>query len=163
MAATESEGIIVSTVLYVLPLSAGPVDPNGESWECKNLFVADASVFPTSLGINPMITVEAVSYMLSRGIMRRLNVRRDMLASFATYLINITGLCRCVSGFSGSCVCSWLRCKHLVTTYSLSLAWSGDFPQIGLVMLVRMWELFYEFKSLLLYDVVHVLLIRCSY
>lgn len=29
------------------------------------MFVADASVFPTALGINPMITVEAVAYMIA--------------------------------------------------------------------------------------------------
>ena len=43
----------------------GPLRESGESWECDGLFVADASVFPTSLGINPMITVEAVAYMIA--------------------------------------------------------------------------------------------------
>jgi hypothetical protein len=76
----------------------GVVDGDCESWELKNLFLADASVFPTSLGeicfflcvlrdifiidvsllycsgINPMITVEAISYMTSKVIMERLNV-----------------------------------------------------------------------------------------
>ena len=37
--------------------SHGPVSPTGELWECKGLYVADASIFPTSLGLNPMITV----------------------------------------------------------------------------------------------------------
>jgi GMC oxidoreductase len=32
------------------------------------LFVADASVFPTSLGINPMVTVEAVAYMIAGNV-----------------------------------------------------------------------------------------------
>ena len=35
----------------------GPVQPSGETYECKGLYVADASTFPTSLGVNPMITV----------------------------------------------------------------------------------------------------------
>lgn len=43
----------------------GPLRESGETWECDGLFVADASVFPTSLGINPMITVEAVAYMVA--------------------------------------------------------------------------------------------------
>ena len=43
----------------------GPLRETGETWECDGLFVADASVFPTSLGINPMITVEAVAYMVA--------------------------------------------------------------------------------------------------
>mmetsp|Transcript_19635 Transcript_19635/g.33047 ORF Transcript_19635/g.33047 Transcript_19635/m.33047 type:complete len:608 (+) Transcript_19635:266-2089(+) len=56
----------------------GVVDGDCESWELKNLFLADASVFPTALGINPMITVEAISYMTSKVIMERLNVERNV-------------------------------------------------------------------------------------
>lgn len=37
------------------------VKPTGETWEVKNLYVADASVFPTATGVNPMVTVEAVA------------------------------------------------------------------------------------------------------
>ena len=40
----------------------------GEAWECDGLFVADASTFPTSLGINPIITVEAVAYMIAEKV-----------------------------------------------------------------------------------------------
>ena len=40
------------------------VDENGESWEVGELYCCDASVFPTSLGINPMVTIEAISWML---------------------------------------------------------------------------------------------------
>lgn len=46
----------------------GPLRESGETWECNGLFVADASVFPTSLGINPMITVEAVAYMVAEQV-----------------------------------------------------------------------------------------------
>jgi choline dehydrogenase-like flavoprotein len=35
------------------------VDLNLESWEIKNLFITDASVFPTSLGVNPQETIWA--------------------------------------------------------------------------------------------------------
>jgi len=34
----------------------GPVQETGESWETEKLYVMDASVFPTSLGINPMVS-----------------------------------------------------------------------------------------------------------
>jgi choline dehydrogenase-like flavoprotein len=37
------------------------VKPTGETWEVKNLYVADASVFPTSSGVNPMVTTETIA------------------------------------------------------------------------------------------------------
>jgi choline dehydrogenase-like flavoprotein len=50
----------------------GPVNPEGELYETRNLFIADASVFPTSLGINPMITVQSMALMISKNIIRKL-------------------------------------------------------------------------------------------
>ncbi len=41
--------------------SASVVNSNCQSHEVKNLFVCDASVFPTSVGVNPQITVMAVA------------------------------------------------------------------------------------------------------
>jgi choline dehydrogenase-like flavoprotein len=35
------------------------VDLNLETWQLRNLFIADASVFPTSLGVNPQETIWA--------------------------------------------------------------------------------------------------------
>jgi choline dehydrogenase-like flavoprotein len=37
------------------------VDPDGRVWGWDNLHVADASVFPTSLGVNPQVTTMAVA------------------------------------------------------------------------------------------------------
>jgi len=37
------------------------VNSNCESWDVKRLFVCDASVFPTSLGVNPQMTVMAIA------------------------------------------------------------------------------------------------------
>lgn len=50
----------------------GPVSPSGELYECAGLFVADASVLPTSLGINPMVTIEATAHMIAQNILRKI-------------------------------------------------------------------------------------------
>lgn len=59
----------------------GPVSPNGSLFECPNVFVSDASIFPTALGINPMMTVEAMSHMISRDVMKYLKVKPDRLVA----------------------------------------------------------------------------------
>jgi choline dehydrogenase-like flavoprotein len=41
------------------------VDPDGQSWEVKELFVVDGSVLPTSLGVNPQLTVMAMATRLA--------------------------------------------------------------------------------------------------
>lgn len=48
-----------------------PVTPEGETREVKNLFVADASVFPTCSGANPMPSIEAIAHYTSQGIKAR--------------------------------------------------------------------------------------------
>jgi long-chain-alcohol oxidase len=51
------------------------VDPRGESWGVGRLYVADASCFPTASGVNPMVTVEALAYVVAG------NIGQDLLGS----------------------------------------------------------------------------------
>jgi choline dehydrogenase-like flavoprotein len=48
------------------------VAPNGESHDVPGLFVADASVFPTSLRVNPMLTVMACARRVAAGLAEKL-------------------------------------------------------------------------------------------
>lgn len=43
----------------------GAIKPTGETWDVQNLFVADASALPTASGVNPMITIMAVSHHIA--------------------------------------------------------------------------------------------------
>ncbi len=45
--------------------------PHGEAWDVRNLFVADASAFPTASGVNPMITVMALAHYISQAVKAR--------------------------------------------------------------------------------------------
>ena len=48
------------------------VAPSGEAHEVPGLFVADASIFPTALKVNPMVTIMACARRIAKGIAERL-------------------------------------------------------------------------------------------
>jgi long-chain-alcohol oxidase len=48
------------------------VSPAGETWEVRNLVVADGSAFPTASGVNPMVTIEAIAHLNARRLAARL-------------------------------------------------------------------------------------------
>ena len=59
--------------------SKGVVDPKGKVWEVdEGLYVADASVFPSASGVNPMITNMGISEWIAR------NLVKDMAANGAS-------------------------------------------------------------------------------
>jgi choline dehydrogenase-like flavoprotein len=49
----------------------GVCAPDGSVRGTRNLYVADASLFPTSVGVNPMMTIIAFAKQVSRGIAER--------------------------------------------------------------------------------------------
>ncbi len=46
-----------------------PVQPNGEVRGVRNLFVADASLFPSASGVNPMLSIQALAYRVAQEMM----------------------------------------------------------------------------------------------
>ncbi|KAF6827017.1 long chain fatty alcohol oxidase [Colletotrichum musicola] len=51
----------------------GVVGPKGHVWGTENLFVADASVFPSASGVNPMITNMAIADWIAAGISKEMH------------------------------------------------------------------------------------------
>jgi len=49
----------------------GAVDPTGQTYEIKNLFVADGSVLPNAPGVNPMLSIMGVSHYIAQQIKAR--------------------------------------------------------------------------------------------
>ncbi|GKT87886.1 long chain fatty alcohol oxidase [Colletotrichum tofieldiae] len=54
----------------------GVVGPKGHVWGTEGLFVADASVFPSASGVNPMITNMAIADWIA------MNVGKEVKAEF---------------------------------------------------------------------------------
>lgn len=58
----------MSTVRIADSPLRGALDRKGRCYDAMNVYVCDASVFPTSIGVNPMLTVMAISHMLAQRI-----------------------------------------------------------------------------------------------
>ncbi|HZY20652.1 MAG TPA: GMC family oxidoreductase [Ramlibacter sp.] len=58
----------------------GVVQPDGTHWQIANLSVHDGSVFPTSIGANPQLSVYGIANRLAQGLARRLGGRPAVLA-----------------------------------------------------------------------------------
>jgi choline dehydrogenase-like flavoprotein len=43
-------------------------DPYGEVYGVKNLFIADASGFPTASGVNPMLSIFGLAYRVAQRV-----------------------------------------------------------------------------------------------
>ena len=53
--------------------ASSATNPDGETWETRNLVVADGSTFPTASGVNPMVTIEAIAHLNAIKLASRLN------------------------------------------------------------------------------------------
>ncbi|KAF5675763.1 long chain fatty alcohol oxidase [Fusarium heterosporum] len=53
----------------------GVVDEFGRVWGCENLVVADASVFPSASGVNPMVTTMAISDHIASALVKDLALK----------------------------------------------------------------------------------------
>lgn len=47
------------------------VDPNGETWDLRELWVADGSTMPTSLGVNPQLPIMALALRTAQRMLER--------------------------------------------------------------------------------------------
>ena len=52
------------------------VDPDGRVWGWDNLFVADASIFPTSLGVNPQVSTMAIGLTIGDSVAEHLGIQK---------------------------------------------------------------------------------------
>jgi choline dehydrogenase-like flavoprotein len=58
----------------------GVVRPDGQHWQLRNLSVHDGSLFPTSVGANPQLSVYGITNMLATRLAKRLTGRDVQLA-----------------------------------------------------------------------------------
>ena len=60
--------------------SQGVVRPDGQHWQLDNLSVHDGSIFPTSIGANPQLSIYGIVNRLAQGLAKRLSDRDVVLA-----------------------------------------------------------------------------------
>ncbi|MEP6791317.1 MAG: GMC family oxidoreductase [Ramlibacter sp.] len=58
----------------------GVTRPDGVHWQVENLSIHDGSLFPTSIGANPQLSVYGISNLLAQGLARRLTGQQVALA-----------------------------------------------------------------------------------
>ena len=58
----------------------GVIRPDGMHWQIENLSIHDGSLFPTSIGANPQLSVYGVVNLLAQGLVKRLTRREVKLA-----------------------------------------------------------------------------------
>jgi choline dehydrogenase-like flavoprotein len=59
----------------------GVVRPDGVHWQIENLSVHDGSIFPTSIGANPQLSIYGIVNKLATQLAQRLSGRNVVLGS----------------------------------------------------------------------------------
>lgn len=54
----------------------GVVDPDGQMWDVPGLYLADASVMPGTIGVNPQVTIMALAHLVAERLAERLGAAR---------------------------------------------------------------------------------------
>jgi len=60
---------------FGIDAARGIVDPDGVHWQLRNVSVHDGSVFPTSIGANPQLSIYGFAARLANGLVQRLTGR----------------------------------------------------------------------------------------
>jgi len=58
----------------------GVTRPDGQHWQIDNLSIHDGSIFPTSIGANPQLSIYGVVNRLAQGLAKRLTGEQVVLA-----------------------------------------------------------------------------------
>jgi choline dehydrogenase-like flavoprotein len=58
----------------------GVMRPDGQHWQIANLSVHDGSLFPTSIGANPQLSIYGLVNRLTQGLIARLGGKAEALA-----------------------------------------------------------------------------------
>jgi choline dehydrogenase-like flavoprotein len=48
-------------------------DPDGQTWDVRNLYVFDGSAFPSATGVNPQVSIQAIAHMSARRLAAQLS------------------------------------------------------------------------------------------
>jgi choline dehydrogenase-like flavoprotein len=51
------------------------VDADGQTWDLPGLYIADASVMPGTIGVNPQVTIMALAHLIAVKLADRLKRR----------------------------------------------------------------------------------------
>jgi choline dehydrogenase-like flavoprotein len=78
--ATVGSAHVMGGCTMAADAARGVVRPDGQHWQLANLSVHDGSLFPTSLGANPQLTVYGLATRLTHGLLKRLGAKPVILA-----------------------------------------------------------------------------------